>query len=1181
VLAHVSASRQFDPAQPHISPSKLRCVTTSAALTSLAYAEDPADNLFAEEFTFYGGSYLVLPGIAEAAEFILSNLCKGIFLAAEQNLPDDFRARAFRLIRASLMVLDNAARTAGLHRGMVGDSNRYENIYIPQATKLQRLKAAATFDGERLSSILAPKNLSVKDLQPLVSAAGTVDLNGYTLGSGPLLWTPFVRCGDELILVVPGMVTSAIRHAVLMWAVAEGIGDQLAECFHRAVWSSTMEALSWTRNEEMARPTPPLAIPCATDGYFALDTDKALYCLVVTDPLVRFSADEPFDVWTPADLSDTIANRLSEIERDAFHATAGANELFCVVLLQGLGGSGSFGFNETPCKSTVLLSTAAEFRLLSLLEGGDPFGVFNFARAQDRANERFRIQSTSVLDTYSIYRQKKQSFYVSDDAPPNLVIVPPGESHTLKVELAHERDFHAAKSPEGGTVEVTSLHNDASIPIYVPVRHREQPLLLVEGLPMPIWITTRHNHLQEMRSYYAQFVGAIAYWTWQMSASLSRLLHLLLTQRPLIVRLLIEPEQPWKGAALAAPESPTVETQADAENMIIDLVLRPGLVPLMQTADNRGERELMLRLLEGLASYLTAAGATAPTNERIQQIIDEAAPLGLKKMVMLLDIGKNPRLDPRDLPRYSAVRPCLMDQVLDEVGEFLRIEKNFQVGAIPEQNWNQVLNEVAAYCFRRLEALVASLSPHRLLEFVIAHAESVCRESAYTRLTLATQLHCFGGTDVATRTGKKITELAHSALASRFLVEYVAACPPRGLRPISFDTYDELRVLAHHLINYAMISDSVRFGLERHQVSVLRSGRLGMDGTSWRNALESHSRTHALDQISIAADHFKRHWHVSKPNAPPNELMVKMDIATKVEFGQSLSNLLHLLGIAIQQGVTSGDAVTTMPLSEFIDLAAEELACEKREAVRWIDFLSLSARDGFWNPPQGYVQTDLYPWRYGRKVSYYRRPFVQREQDGQVEILWGHRHLADAQWYLIDQCFSGRLRPKSDVMKSLASELRHSQGEDFNNAVADWFSQQNALIVKRRVKRIGADRELQNHLGDIDVLVGDPKRRRVLVVECKDLSLARTPFEMSHELTELFDGVNGKKSIIEKHEARTQWVKAHLRDVVRFLGDDSNSRWAVVPLIAVDEQLVAPHLRQSPISVFSLEELKRKWPRLK
>jgi len=128
-------------------------------------------------------------------------------------------------------------------------------------------------------------------------------------------------------------------------------------------------------------------------------------------------------------------------------------------------------------------------------------------------------------------------------------------------------------------------------------------------------------------------------------------------------------------------------------------------------------------------------------------------------------------------------------------------------------------------------------------------------------------------------------------------------------------------------------------------------------------------------------------------------------------------------------------------------------------------------------------------------------------------------------------------------MKSLASELRHSQGEDFNNSVADWFSGQDALSVKPRVKRIGSNRKLQQHLGDIDVLVGDPKRRRVLVVECKDLSLARTPFEMAHELTELFDGANGKKSIIEKHEARTQWVKTNIRDVIKFLGGDPIHSW--------------------------------------
>ena len=36
--------------------------------------EDPPVNLFSELITFYGGDYLVLPGISESGVFILSNL---------------------------------------------------------------------------------------------------------------------------------------------------------------------------------------------------------------------------------------------------------------------------------------------------------------------------------------------------------------------------------------------------------------------------------------------------------------------------------------------------------------------------------------------------------------------------------------------------------------------------------------------------------------------------------------------------------------------------------------------------------------------------------------------------------------------------------------------------------------------------------------------------------------------------------------------------------------------------------------------------------------------------------------------------------------------------------------------------------------------------------------------------
>ena len=57
-------------------------------------------------------------------------------------------------------------------------------------------------------------------------------------------------------------------------------------------------------------------------------------------------------------------------------------------------------------------------------------------------------------------------------------------------ESQSRRDAHAALSPEEGyLVEVTSLYNSSAIPIYLsPAHSRERISLLVEGLPIAIWV---------------------------------------------------------------------------------------------------------------------------------------------------------------------------------------------------------------------------------------------------------------------------------------------------------------------------------------------------------------------------------------------------------------------------------------------------------------------------------------------------------------------------------------------------------------------------------------------------------------------------------------------------------------------------------------------------------------------
>ena len=54
---------------------------------------------------------------------------------------------------------------------------------------------------------------------------------------------------------------------------------------------------------------------------------------------------------------------------------------------------------------------------------------------------------------------------------------------------------------------------------------------------------------------------------------------------------------------------------------------------------------------------------------------------------------------------------------------------------------------------------------------------------------------------------------ATTAIAHRFVTEYVVARPPSGLRPFSLEAYDELIALAAILVGWGLDSDAIKYGL--------------------------------------------------------------------------------------------------------------------------------------------------------------------------------------------------------------------------------------------------------------------------------------------------------------------------------------------------------------------------------
>jgi len=134
------------------------------------------------------------------------------------------------------------------------------------------------------------------------------------------------------------------------------------------------------------------------------------------------------------------------------------------------------------------------------------------------------------------------------------------------------------------------------------------------------------------------------------------------------------------------------------------------------------------------------------------------------------------------------------------------------------------------------------------------------------------------------------------------------------------------------------------------------------------------------------------------------------------------------------------------------------------------------------------------------------------------------------------------------------------------------------MTTRVSVNKIGKQRIVDaagNDRGDIDVLAFHPESRSMFAVEAKDFEVARTPAEMANELEKLFAGKKGKKSTIQLHSKRIDWLRQHLDEVMLSLGAniDVAPRWQVIGAVVTSEPLITPLVSSSTLPVIPYDDL--------
>jgi len=1179
-LAHLAASLQEQDGKRTISVPKLRRLLNEG-LIAISHYEDPCENNFTESFTFLNGSFVVLPGITESATFILKHLAKAIFLLATP-FPDPEFVRAARCIMsAALQLSDQVCRRAGLSRGLIPNTSTGGEILVPGPHRLNALRGAVTFTTGEMADLLEAVATDETALRQLVTQFGAHAIGEYSVSDGPLFRHPILQhAAGGYVVAIPGVLLAAARHAVVDLAAKRGVVNELARRYTGAVWDSAKKYLEYLQHDSLPIAPPPLTMGNAQDGFFELDRDKLLYALLVTDPITDYKETEVFGWWGSETLVGTIEQRLREVEEYVFTWDPGPNNCLCLLLFEGIGRGAVFGFGK-PCRySQFLAMSASDLETVAHLEGLDQLALWKFASARSGIRDKSKVISTSLLDEFAVYRKHGYSYYFTDDPPPTLISISPGSAGDLQREVLHERDFHGAPAFNRGLVgEVASLHGTNRVPLYVPAPiRRDIAAVLVESLPVPLWVVGPNYEEQpaerDKHSCYLQFADAISFWLWQVTPGLGPHLETLAgSGNPVLIRLSL-PGEAWDDLTkeIVGQGAPITVT-SNADELELRIEIGPAIAPSLMRPDNEGERELLRHVLAGLRAIVSPPEGRLSDDE-ISAMIELHAPLGQKKKIMFLDLASNPRLDRRNIPRYRPLKNADDNQLLDEVGQ--HVSAIHPLGPIDDARRNEVLKDVVLFCVNRLEAEVSALQPQGLLEFVLAHHEAVIREYSFAQLTTPTQLACFHSEpEMIQQLQDQMPEMVRAALAGRILIECIAAKPPRGLRPVSLSVLDRIRTLAYNMANYGMMSDSIQYELADFSLSVLPSGRLGFSRGGYDRAAEQHMRLFAASRIPKAKAGFARHFRRPVAATTRPAIVEQLDAAFVAEAGYSVTDLVAVLDTVMAIGHEVDPGVTCLPEDDFAGRLIAKLEWHPDKVNKIVGDLVLAPREHYLEPPAPYMPADVYPWRYNRRLSYLRRPLVLRIAGERNEVLWGNRNVADARQQHTRLLLGGRFKAQSQELRTLLGSINHDETEAFNDTVADLFEKRPDIAVERRVKKVGKLRGPSGPPGDLDVLVAATKRRVVLVIECKDLSVARTPAELANEVANLVGNNPDDKSIVRKHQARIAWVERNLRAVLAFMGIESKQRWKVRGLIVTDEPLLAPHLRGSPVPILSFEELRK------
>ena len=776
-----------------ISQGKLRKIMNEISNTSLKYSIDPPENMFAQNVMFYG-NYRVLNGIDQTPAYNLQQMLSSLFVGVN-SYPKEFLDEVYILVYAMLHISEDiVCSIKDIENNREIDEGK--DIIIPSAEILNNYSDLVILDGDTFRKFLHYN----KYLLDLVTIEFGVefesDSDNKSFYTCPFLYNEEL---GQYILLNAGLLPTALVYWILTIAKKYGIYKVVMENYNQHMFNECKHYLSNLGHKKILESQMDIEL-FSCDGYkeyiASVHNNQLMIVMYVYDYGKDYTASTLHSKGNTVD-NEIIDGRLSYLLSKIENFGIKKEDVFFTVITNSIGRSISFGFNKNVYSYTPLSVNPFELMCISINEKRNNTFIPRYLMAKSKLNT-IDTGLVSELNSIELYREN-HSFYMSDDISAGEVttIFTLGDSIDYIIRAIKKEDKRCVEGTENSTFSEVVLEDDIR-QIYIKPNcvYRNEICYYLMFDCFNLWIKSKDIKDGKQLNLYYMLLDMLSYWLSECRFVLNQIdgcnrtydIQVVLTDEADQYQLFDKDIYSLKETLEICDAFP-----------VLELWVSPKSFQYLKCNDNSREKEFMQIVIKHLNKMISG-------NNKLDLNIEPLFINPMRKKFHFLNYENNPCFKPVLNQDNHFVHGEDEDMLLDEIGEELIRSGKWYIGVVHDSKQkSDLMHAVVDILFKKLQEEVRVLDPKNLLEIFYNDLEKLLYKNVLYHQRYAQDIACYPEREEYIL--EKINTNNKTSVALKFLVEYVAAIPPKGNILIGEGQYERLLAICFLIIDWSYKND--------------------------------------------------------------------------------------------------------------------------------------------------------------------------------------------------------------------------------------------------------------------------------------------------------------------------------------------------------------------------------------